>query len=169
MLPATGLQGTLACLKVFPASWPVVQEPGRTCRGPQAKCQALGPVQSSVKLRTLVPGSWGRGKQQPGVESFLCFWSCRAGIAAGGGGWARGAREAPLAVRIRHRDRRTRGTTLSLQGPHGGSTANTILNNPVGREEGRRVRGDSGASSAPIPRQGARAPATMPISSRPQG
>lgn len=132
VLPATGLQGTLACLKVFPAGWPVVQEPSRTCRGPQARCQALGPVHSPPRSScTLVPGSWGGGRQQPGVDSFLCFWSCRAGIAAGGGGRARGAREAPLAVRIRHRDRRTRGTTLSLQGPHGGSTANTILNNPA--------------------------------------
>lgn len=42
-----------------------------------------------------------------------------------------GAGEAPLAVRIRHRDRRTRGTILSLQGPHGGDTANTLLNNPA--------------------------------------
>lgn len=46
VLPATGLQGTLACLNMFPAGWPVVQEPGRTCRGPRAKCQALGPVHS---------------------------------------------------------------------------------------------------------------------------
>lgn len=42
-------------------------------------------------------------------------------------GWGK----APLAVRIRHRDRRTRETILSLQGPHGGNTANTILNNPA--------------------------------------
>lgn len=42
-----------------------------------------------------------------------------------------------MAVRIRHRDRRTRGT-LSLQGPHGGNTANTILNNPVGQAKGYR-------------------------------
>lgn len=42
-----------------------------------------------------------------------------------------GVGEAPLAVRIRHRDRRTRGTILSLQGPHGGNTANTLLNNPA--------------------------------------
>lgn len=59
--------------------------------------------------------------------------------------------EAPLAVRIRHRDRRTGGggTTLSLQGPHGGDTANTILNNPVGRAEGHGVRDGSGAPLAP--------------------
>lgn len=71
------------------------------------------------------------------MESFVCFWSGRTGrrTVAGGGGRAHGMREAPLAVRIRHRDRRTRGTTLSLQGPHGGDTANTILNNPVGRTD----------------------------------
>lgn len=58
VLPATGLQGTLACLNVFPTGWPVVQEPGRTCRGPRAKCQALGPVhspQSSARLLHTCP------------------------------------------------------------------------------------------------------------------
>lgn len=85
------------------------------------------------------------------MESFVCFWSRRTGrrTVAGGGGRARGMREAPLAVRIRHRDRRTRGTTLSLQGPHGGDTANTILNNPAGRTDRHRVRDGSGAPLAP--------------------
>lgn len=100
---------------------------------------------------TRVPRSWGQGKKQHGMESFVCFWSRRTGrrTVAGGGDRARGMREAPLAVRIRHRDRRTRGTTLSLQGPHGGDTANTILNNPAGRTDRRRVRDGSGAPLAP--------------------
>lgn len=58
-----------------------------------------------------------------------------------------GAGEAPLAVRIRHRDRRTRGTILSLQGPHGGDTANTLLNNPVSQAEGH-----GGSETCPVHR-----------------
>lgn len=62
--------------------WPVVQEPGRTCRGPQAMCQALGPVHSPQRGScTLVPGSWGQEKQRPGVESL--FASGAAGQAEG--------------------------------------------------------------------------------------
>lgn len=71
--------------------------------------------------------------------SFSSFWTrCRRPLRGEplAEGW-----EAPLAVRIRHRDRRTRGTILSLQGPHGGDTANTILNNPVRQAEGHGVRG----------------------------
>lgn len=37
------------------------------------------------------------------------------------------------------------GATLSLQGPHGGNTANTILNNPVDGAEGHQVRAGSWA------------------------
>lgn len=56
---ATGLQGTLACLKVFPAGWPGVQEPGRTCRGPQAK----PPPEAPAHL-TQVLGVTGRSSME---------------------------------------------------------------------------------------------------------
>lgn len=82
VLPATGLQGTLACLNMFPAGWPVVQEPGRTCRGPQAKCQALGPVhspQSPGKAPAHLFQVLGvKRSLQPGVESFASGAAGRA-------------------------------------------------------------------------------------------
>lgn len=62
--PGMGLQGTLACLKVFPAGWPGVQEPGWTCRGPLAKSQVPGASpQSPVRLLPTCPRFLGSRKE----------------------------------------------------------------------------------------------------------
>lgn len=69
---ATGLQGTLACLKAFPAGWPGLWEPGRTCRHPQAKCQAPGASpQSPVRLLHTCPRFLG-SREEAARSRVLC-------------------------------------------------------------------------------------------------
>lgn len=79
----TGRQGTLACLKVLPAGWPGVQEPGRTCRGSQTKSQAPGASpQSPVRLLQHVSHVLGV-KGRSSMEWSPLFASGAAGQAEG--------------------------------------------------------------------------------------
>lgn len=61
---------------------PVVQEPGRTCRGPQAMCQALGPVHSPPRGSCTLSQVLGV-KRNSGLEWSLLFASGAAGQAEG--------------------------------------------------------------------------------------
>lgn len=73
MVLATGLHGTLACLKVLPAGWPGVQEPGRTCRGSQTKSQAPGASpQSPVRLLHTCPTFLG-SREEAAWNGVLCL------------------------------------------------------------------------------------------------
>lgn len=146
-------RGTPAGLGVLPSDCPGARTRQAVLSGPRAAGRVLGaslqlgwPGQgapSPLSLScALFPGPRGRREEDlDGVQilHFLLKLPGKTLEAAEGRPTGRGvdgrtrggAGEAPLAVRIRHRDRRTRGTILSLQGPHGGDTANTLLNNPA--------------------------------------
>jgi hypothetical protein len=149
MVSATGVQAKVPSLpEAVPSDWPGVQAPGRLCRGPQRNVHSAGcgwawrqgTLSMSVSY-TLVPDSCGQGRKKRCVRSFDSFCSCWAGPEATGKPQAGGGRTcgggASTTGRPNQASRQTdEGTMLSLQ-PHGGNTANTILNNPVGQAEGR--------------------------------
>lgn len=146
-------RGTPAGLGVFPSDCPGARTRQAAPSGPRGRGQGSrsqsaargGPARGPLPPQSLLcsfPRSWGRREEDLDGVQILHFLlklpgktlEAAEGRPAGRGVDGRtrgGAGEAPLAVRIRHRDRRTRGTILSLQGPHGGDTANTLLNNPA--------------------------------------
>lgn len=152
--PLAGLShrppGALACLACSHQSRPSHRRGSGSQSSPQGSGEAWPGSPSPVSLsRALIPGPRGRREEDLDGVQILHFLlelpgktlEATEGRPAGRGAdgrrtdtWRGG--EAPLAVRIRHRDRRTRGTILSLQGPHGGDTANTLLNNPGSQAEG---------------------------------
>lgn len=118
---ATGLQGTLACLKVFPAGWPGLQETRQdmqTSSGqvPSSRDQSTVPGEAPKHLSQVL-GVKGRSSMERSPlfasgaagRADCCWWR-----------WpGRRVREAPLAVRIRHRDRRTREQHYHSKDPMG--------------------------------------------------
>lgn len=181
LFSAAGVRRTLDCLWVLASEQAL--RPGTRRAMPRSsgpRAGFLGPARSAQMwpgpgagggspfphqfLLDSYPRSLGSGEEDSNGVQVLCFLlklpgktlEAAEGRRAGRGrGRVRGgAGEAPLAVRIRHRDRRTRGTILSLRGPHGGDTANTILNNPARQAEGhgaqRQPRTSTPHSRAPL-------------------
>lgn len=86
---AVGLQGTLACPKVFPAGWPGVQEPCGTRRGPLAKSHVpRASPQSPVRLLHTCPRLWG-STEEAAWSRVLCLLLGLQGRRSSAGCWWR--------------------------------------------------------------------------------